>query len=327
MKHSPFSSVLILSLALALPLAHASDAPGANEEVVVVQPPVAERFIRGKAEGYFFYKDPRESRRAKSKPEAKAAEPPKAEPEKKEELPAPGSVAWLRKWMPILAERAIDNPSKENLEAYAYAKRVMFDKAQVHALALHDVVVSDPLLDENNRMPMAEYAKAAFMLDEINARNDALKQVAGKAGFFVFYDSKCSWCVKQVPVLNSFAADTGMAIKYISVDGRPIEGVANWVPDNGHVALLDLKVFPTTVLAVPPKGYYILSQGMLDKQTLGERVVMAGEKAGLLSPTMLARLYPARRGVLTTEDLADNVFNEDPTTWVAKLKEKLRGRY
>lgn len=301
-------------------------APAADEDVVVVQPAISERFISGKAEGYFFYNDPKEMRKKKPKPEL-TPEAKVAEPEKKTEQLTPWSVAWLRKWMPILAERAVDKPTKENLEAYAYAKRVMFDKSQVHASALHSLVVSDPLLDENNRMPMAEFAKSMFMLDEINARNEAVKSIAGRAGFFVFYDSKCSWCAKQVPVLNSFSSETGMAIKYISIDGKPIEGAPSWVRDNGHAAMLDLKVFPTTVLAVPPKGYYILSQGMMDKQTLAERVVMAGEKAGLLPEPILARLFPARRGVLTTDDLQDETFSDDPSVWVAKLKEKLKGRY
>lgn len=327
MRPSLCISLRLLLLFPALTSGAEPPAPSADEDVVVVQPPVAERFISGKAEGYFFYNDPKEMRKKKPKAEIKP-EPQKVEPEKKaEEKLAPWSVAWLRKWMPILAERAVDKPTKENLEAYAYAKRVMFDKSQVHATALHSLVVSDPLLDENNRMPMAEFAKSMFMLDEINARNEAVKSIAGKAGFFVFYDSKCSWCAKQVPVLNSFSSETGMAIKYISIDGKPIEGAPSWVLDNGHAAMLDLKIFPTTVLAVPPKGYYILSQGMMDKQTLAERVVMAGEKAGLLTEPMLARLFPARRGVLTTDDLQDESFSDDPSVWVAKLKEKLRGRY
>jgi len=304
----------------------------ADAQTEIIEPSVTERFLAGKKEGYFFYVDPKEVEKKKPKlvpaPPPPVAEVPKpAEKLKADPVQVPFSIAWLRKWLPIVTDRAIENPTQKNLESFAYLKRAMFDMLQNHASKLHDLVVSDPLLDENNRMPMAEYAKSAYMLDEINARDMAIKEIAKTAGFFVFYDSKCDWCLKQVPVLNSFGAQTGMTIKYISVDGQPIAGAPTWVPDNGHAQMLDLKVYPTTVLAVPPAQYYVLSQGMMDKQTLGERVVMAAEKAGLLSEAMLTRLFPARRGVLRPEDLADRTFSDDPDVWIPKLKEKLRGRY
>ena len=55
-------------------------------------------------------------------------------------------------------DKAIDNPSPENVAAYYYLQRVMMDKAQRFTDMARRVVMSDPLLDENPRRPIATFA-------------------------------------------------------------------------------------------------------------------------------------------------------------------------
>ena len=55
-------------------------------------------------------------------------------------------------------DKAIDNPSPENVAAYYYLQRVMMDKAQRFTDMARRVVMSDPLLDENQRRPIATFA-------------------------------------------------------------------------------------------------------------------------------------------------------------------------
>ena len=93
-------------------------------------------------------------------------EPPLPKPKKEKHptpIPArdfteeiqPLSVAWLRKNLEKYRDQAIDTPSPENVAAYFYLQRVMMDKAHRFTDVAHEVVISDPRLDENVRRPIS----------------------------------------------------------------------------------------------------------------------------------------------------------------------------
>jgi conjugal transfer pilus assembly protein TraF len=65
----------------------------------------------------------------------------------------PLSTAWFRKNLEKYRDRAIDDPSAENVAAYYYLQRVMMDKAHRFTDVAREVVMSDPFLDENQRRP------------------------------------------------------------------------------------------------------------------------------------------------------------------------------
>jgi conjugal transfer pilus assembly protein TraF len=67
--------------------------------------------------------------------------------------PLPLSAAWFRKNLESYRDRAIDDPSSENVAAYYYLQRVMMDKAHRFTDVAREVVMSDPFLDENQRRP------------------------------------------------------------------------------------------------------------------------------------------------------------------------------
>ena len=75
--------------------------------------------------------------------------------------PQPLSVAWLRKNLEKYRDEAIDAPSPENVAAYFNLQRVMMDKAHRFTDVAHEVVISDPRLDENVRRPISSFAVQA----------------------------------------------------------------------------------------------------------------------------------------------------------------------
>ena len=295
-------------------------APASPTQNVQVKP-----FYHGKEDGWFWYKDPKD---APPKPAEKAPPPSSGAPKttgapKKTE---PFSVDWLRKNLPVLLERAIDTPSKDNVEAYLYAQRIAMDKAQEYAVQARAVVTSDPFLDENNRVPLSTFAKRSFLRDVDQQSEMAVKELASKGGLWVFTDSRCHFCSDQVNQVEALRAKYGFLVKYISVDGAPVPGVQDWVKDNGHVKLLRLKITPTIVFAVPPKDYLVISQGLMAHGQIVERLLLAAEDRKLLPEKMLARTNPYSRGVLSPADVADGA-SDDPKEWVTRLKEKLENRY
>lgn len=279
--------------------------------------------------GWFWYDTEHEPK--PEEPVKPAPEDPAKTPEKKAEAPKkqPMSVAWLRKMIPILEERAIDNPTRENLEAYMYAKRVMLDKAQRFEEEGMKVVATDPMLDENNRVPTASYAKAEFLNKEYMAKQGALKYLANNVGgLFVFFESTCNFCVVQVNTIRKLQKQFGFSVKYISVDGKGLPGMADtdWAKDNGHAKMLDLKVYPTTVLVVPPNNYYIVSQGMMALDQLEDRILTASDTNHLLPDNIQKNVNVWDRGVLTVDDMKDGA-RENPDDFVKYVKDKLKGRY
>lgn len=314
-----FGSTLAIALMAIAQMAFAGEMEIESSTAATDDTPVS-RFIERKGEGWFWYKDPKEQKPKKPDPEAVA--PVNVQPKKDE----PFSTAWLRKNLPIFRERAIDSPTKENIEAYMYAQRVAMDKAQNFSEATQRVVYADPFLDENNRVPMSSFAKPAFLLSIEKSGAAALDELAKTGGLWMFFDSKCDFCKVQAHILNRVAKKHGFLTKFISLDGKGTPEIPEFVQDNGHAILLNLRVTPTTVLAVPPNTYLIVSQGMMAETQLEERILIAAESQNLLSPELAVKVAQYSRGVLKTDDMK-NGAEEDPAVWVKTLKDRLKGRY
>lgn len=187
-------------------------------------------------QGWFWYEHPKEESQAKKpveQPVEKTEKKEKVEPDKSEKHPI--SAAWLRENLPKLHERAIDNPTRENIQAYFYAQRAMMDKAQRYSEAAINVVHTDPLLDENNRIPISQYGKNAVLDKEFLGKRAALKHLAGSVGgLFMFFDSRCDFCRTQARTVNAVAKDYGFSVKYISMDGKGLPEIPVFEKDNGH---------------------------------------------------------------------------------------------
>lgn len=285
-------------------------------------------FLQRKAEGWFWYQDPKEEEDPKP-------EPPKALPKAPAPTPAsapaahgpmPFSVEWLRNSMPKLLDEAIDNPTKENVEAYLYAQRVAMDKSQRYAEMTQQVVATDPFLDENNRVPLDSLGKAVFRRGFSKDNDDAMRYVSKIGGLWLFMDSSCSYCQPQADTIQHIAKKYGFSTKFISMDGKGLPNVSDFVRDNGTSKLLSLRMTPTTVLVIPPNNYYIVSQGMMAQDQLEDRIITAVDANNLFPADIEKKIHTFDRGVLSTDDMKQGA-GDDPKVWIKYLKDRLNGRY
>jgi conjugal transfer pilus assembly protein TraF len=285
--------------------------------------PAGGQFFSRKSEGWYWYIDPRDEIKPEPlkvqppKPAAKTSEPAKA---------APFSVEWLRTNMPKLLDAAVNDPTKENVEAYLYAQRVTMDKSQRYAEQSQRVVAADPFLDENNRVPIASYTKPFFLRQAQEGKLEALKHVATVGGLWVFFDSKCNFCQPQVNTANELAKKYGLITKFISMDGKGLPNVKQFVRDSGQAKRLNLKITPTTVLVVPPNNFFVVSQGIMAQDQLSDRILLAADSNALLPKDLSAKMNSYDRGVLTTDDTQQG-RTDDPKVWVKYLKDRLESRY
>ena len=97
-------------------------------------------FYQRGQEGWFWYRVIPEPAEAEEqiKPESGVMEPTK------DELKL-FSAAWFREHMQSFMDKAIDEPTNENVRAYLYLQRVMMDKGSLFADVSQQVVMGDPV--------------------------------------------------------------------------------------------------------------------------------------------------------------------------------------
>jgi conjugal transfer pilus assembly protein TraF len=231
----------------------------------------------------------------------------------KVEGPQQASVAFLRKLYPKLEERAIDNPTRENVSDYMYAKRVVMDKAQRFSEMVTKVVREDPLLDENNRVPYASTGALSVRNANYQAQQKAVQELAQVGGLVIFVDSTCRFCAMQLPVLGMLKNGYNLEYVVISLDGsKPRDFKGNVIRDNGLFNKLGLKLTPSIVYVPKPQAYagdtdpnryLVVAQGFYAQDELIKQIAFAGHNTKLLSAAVMRDLDVWDRGVTSTSDL------------------------
>lgn len=261
------------------------------------------------------------------------AEPAVAPPEESKPLPAPKedaewripltkplSAAWFREELPRLRDRAIEDPTEENIRAYFRLQQAAMNMAERFAAGAQSVVLGDPTLDENNRRPLSTYG--AQVVDSV-ARQEmekAARHIAETAGIWYFFRSDCPYCAAENPILERLEKRIGLAVLPISLDGRsmPENHFARFVPDKGHAQRLGVTQTPTLYLVQPGKGFALVSEGLVTDEELIERMVIAAHTAGWLSDEEFNATRP-RKPIMPASSQAA-LFPQGPTDPLALLQ-------
>lgn len=259
-------------------------------------------------------------------------EPSSTKPKEPESVKV--DVEWLKKNYPVLEQKAIDNPSKENIEAYLYTKRVILDKAQRFSEAVMKTTNEDPFLNENNRIPYATSGSASVRSADYQAQQKALRELSETGGLIVFVDGVCRFCEKQLPILKSIRNEFGLEYLVISTDGRAPKSADKFVKDNGLFRKLSLQLTPTIVYVPKPKAYsgqdpnkyLIVSQGYYAQDELIKQIAFAGFNSSLLSKNVMKDLDVWNTGVVGSSDLV-NLRIKNPSELKSVLQPYLTKQY
>lgn len=277
------------------------------------------QFQNFEGDGYYWYKKEPEPK-PEVKPEIKPQNPSKPAPPG----PAPLSTQWLRENLPKLLDAAIDNPTKENVANYMYAQRIVLDKSQNYSQAAKEVVATDPFLDENNRIPVSGFAQLAQQRDIKKSQDSVLSHLATKSGIWVFvdYPEKCSACEAYVSNVLT-AKGEGIASKY----GFSFKKINVATAEGKIIAKkFNLKITPTTALVVPPTGVYLISQGLMARDQLYERILVASKSYGLLPKELQDAANPYGKGITTQEQLEGIAASTDPADVMRGFRQRIQGQ-
>ena len=250
--------------------------------VFASQPVMAAPFFLDKERGWFWREEFIEP--AKPKPQRKKQANPIPTRDTTDEL-QPLSVAWLRKNLEKYRDQAIDAPSPENVAAYFYLQRVMMDKAHRFTDVAHEVVISDPRLDENVRRPISSFAVQAANREASRTSQDSLTLIAKSTGILFFFRSDCTYCHLQAPLLKVLEDRYGFKIYPVSLDGLPMPGglYPDFHHDQGQAAQLGVQATPSLFLLNPPGKVLPLSQGILSLDDLTNRILTVAHSEGLIT--------------------------------------------
>lgn len=265
------TGVALMSLLLALPCSYASD-----------------RWLDGKADGYFWYQDPAEElEEEEPTPPPTKATPPPAPLAKQEPSPpagpAPLSSAWIRENMQKYLDAAMDNPkSPEHVAAFLYLQRYAMDKSFTFMDSVNEVTTGHSVFDEINRRPTATYGNKK--LDEVATKNfeTSLAKIASQSGLFVFYDNtQTSLTQSKVVdmVTNQFDFSViRLAKEKLSAEFNP----DNIRPDNGHSTKLGITTYPAIAIMSASGEFDVVSQAAVSLSDLHKRVLLGAKRLGII---------------------------------------------
>lgn len=256
-------------------------------------------FYQDKERGWFWYEDPPPEEMSEG-PKPPLVEPPPAASEHapapasapkapgsaRATLPPTGSVAWLRVMLPKLRDAAMDNPSRENMEAYYYAQRIMLDKAERFSRSSVETIRNDPFLDEDMRYPASNAAADALATASGRQRDSLMHDIAKSSALVFFYRGlNCLLCEQALSAVSALEFRYGFKVMPVSMDGHPMPNgkYPNTKYDTGLAEKLGVMSTPALAIAIPPNDVKVIAFSTVSMDTTTSRILIAAKDAGLIT--------------------------------------------
>lgn len=253
-------------------------------------------FYNSGAEGWYWYQDPvPEELLLEEMPPPMPPEAP--EPSKPEETvakgPEPFSLKWVQTMLPKYQEKAWNDPSPENVQAYFLIQRFAMDRANKFADVAQQVVVGNALLDESMRRPLASFANTYLDRDAARKTDALLKRVAEKAGVFFFFKSDCRYCEAQAPIL-AYLEEYGFHVLAVSLDGGELQShkFKDTRRDSGQSAKLGVQATPAIYLMDEEGRFSALGQSVIAYGELRRRILLVAARSGWITEAEFKETEP-----------------------------------
>jgi conjugal transfer pilus assembly protein TraF len=223
-------------------------------------------------------------------------------------------------------DRAIDDPTPENVAAFFYLQRVVLDKSSTFAKVAARVVQGNPDLDEITQRPTATFGANLANKTAGEAQDAVLGHIAQLAVVWFFFRSDCPYCEAQAPLLDRMSQRYGFTVLPISLDGPPLpSGVfPNSRVDGGQGRALGVRATPTMFLVRPdPDGPKVapVAQGLLSLVQLQERFVTAAVTAGWITEADATPTRAVTADVGAAALTPSGALPDDPAALVARLRD------
>lgn len=256
-------------------------------------------------------------------PEEKSEVIPTPPAETQQKPIKPMSVEWFAQNYQVIRDRAVNNPTRENLRTELYAQKVMMDKSEVYARKRQFMQKSDPLLQEGDRLPLFGATSLAMIQNQESLKEKALGELYDDSGLMIFYDENCQYCRQSITVVNYLHR------KFPNLDIR-VYARNTAQPDVVQGLLQDIKVYPddlikvserfditnwpSYVLVTPDGTFSLISRGMINLETLKDRTLIAGFEHGVLGKDWYEKIHHTQMGLIASNEYSElpSGMEEDP---------------
>ena len=172
-------------------------------------------------------------------PQKKPEKKPETKPEKPQAQRKPKTlelivdIKELREELEWRRNKAIMEPTTDNMRIYLQANKFVLDKSSMFADMQRRVVWATPEFDYNTKSPSANFAQVEINQKKFRDESALMDEIAKTHGILFFYRSDCQFCHLQSPILKMIQDRYHVNILAISGDGGPINEFPNAKPDNG----------------------------------------------------------------------------------------------
>ncbi len=175
--------------------------------------------------GWYYYDDP--------KPESVQIEP-KLPPKYKSYTEFNEAV---KREFEEIQNRAIYNPTPENIQAYNEALRAVSNNAVRFGM----LSVTQNWQDPNAGISMSAANGAGLQLD-LNKQREQIADIVKRYALFYFIDKDCKYCSVEANELKRMEYTYNITVRVISMDGSTLQQYPNPTLDNGISKKLGVKV-------------------------------------------------------------------------------------
>ncbi|QCF28079.1 conjugal transfer protein TraF [Hydrocarboniclastica marina] len=284
------------------------------------------RFYERSEEGWFFYEPelkPQVETETPSKQPEVAPEPvetlklPEQQPEVAAAVapPAALSIKWFRENVNKYRDRAIDNPTPENVSAFLYVQKMAIDKSHKFANTWEKVVLSTPDLDANSRRPLSSGAGFAVDAEAKTNQEKILASLTDKVGIWFFYSSESPYALRQGKILAAVEKGMGFKVLPISMDNAPLPGdvFPSYVSDSGQASVIGVRQVPSTYMVTKDGVIKPLGEGVIAYRDLQDRLMVVAQINGLISDEQYASAQPLLNGDMELADRLSSLLEAEPT--------------
>lgn len=210
-------------------------------------------------------------------------EKPKVDESKKvapqeQSMSASDKVKAITRRLDELRDRAILEPTTENVVSYIAYQNAQSDRASKFADVWERSLISNPELDYNLQRPVSTLGKQVWTEERKATLDRTMSQLKDRYGVFFFYSGQdCASCDIQAPIIASLRDNYGLTVKGITSDGFAHPLFPNSLPDQGQREGMGLpgNINPTFALYdTLAKRSILIGSGILSSDEIVNRIFL-----------------------------------------------------